>query len=409
MIEKVTERFFRYVKIDTQSAHNCTKTPSTPGQMELARLLKIEMSEIGFTKTTLSEQAYLYGFIPGTDHSKAPIGYIAHLDTSPSVSGKNVKPIRFRYDGDDILAANGSVMIRESSQLSAYTGNEIITGDGTTLLGADNKAGIAEILTACEYLIANKNTLQYPDIYVAFVPDEEIGHQLEYIDLDTFKSKIAFTIDGGEEGEIEYGCFNAYNCTISISGKNCHPGYANGKLISSIEIITIFLNTLFSQKISPNESNNDMGYIHVSSIDSNEQIGQISLIIRDFTEDGIKAKISLIETIITDCKLTMSKRFNENDFTITASYNEEYKNMESEINKHPHLMDTLKKAVIKAGATPILKRIRGGTDGSALSSMGIPCPNIFTGGINFHSTGEWIPVDSMEKAVKTIIELSCMI
>lgn len=405
MIEKVTEKFFRYVKIDTQSSEDSEHTPSTSGQMELARLLKLEMTDAGFDKSLLTENAYLYGFIAGTDKKKKSIGFIAHLDTSPAVSGKNVKPLRFRYNGGNITS-NNKIILHEDKYLAAYIGEEIITSDGSTLLGADNKAGISEIMTACEYLIKNRHSLRFPDIYVLFVPDEEIGHQLKLLDLSEFSPDKAFTVDGGKEGEIEYGCFNASGCTITVKGKNCHPGYADGKLLSSIEIISSILKLLFEMNISPNDSKNDQGFIHVTDVKSNEESGCIKMILRDFTNDGISEKTAIIKSIIEECRISTSKKFNNSDFSIKAEFKEQYKNMEYEIKKQPDLMNNLEKAVIKSGALPILKRIRGGTDGAALSARGIPCPNIFTGGYNFHSTGEWIPVSSMEKAVKTLIELA---
>lgn len=407
MRRSVTERFFNYVKIDTTSSdENSITTPSTTGQMELAELLEVELRSIGVKKITLTDNGYLYAKIDRNCDLKDSVGFIAHLDTSPAVSGKNVAPLRFRYEGGDVKDSDGKTIIKESKELLKYVGEEIITTDGRTLLGADDKAGIAEIVTACDFIIKNSATIKHRDIYIAFVPDEEIGHQLKYFDKKLFNCKSAFTIDGGEEGEVEYGCFNAYRCSITFHGRNIHPGYANGRLVSATEIISYITSSIFSMQISPNESTGDDGFIHITSVNSTEEFGELKLIIRDFTDDGIKLKMAAIDEIVERTKMLFKDKYKDYPISIEHSYTLQYKNMEGEISKYPKLLDEICKAVAKNGIKPVLKRIRGGTDGAALTMMGIICPNIFTGGHNFHSTSEWISVKSMENAVKTIINLS---
>lgn len=408
MTDKLIERFFKYIRIDTASNEKVNNTPSTPGQIVLAGILKDELSALGLKEIELTGEGYLYARLPANHSTQAaPIGFIAHLDTSDAVKSTGIKPVRFRYAGGDVVdERSGIVVVRECEELRKYIGREIITTDGTTLLGADDKAGIAIIMTAIDFLIKNTISVKHPEIFIAFVPDEEIGHQVQFFDKKKFRTNTAFTVDGGGEGEIEYANFNAVKAVVTAAGRNVHPGYASGHLINSIEMLGNFIARLSALRISPNDDFDDSGFIHPTSLESVEENGSLSLILRDFTVTGIAAKKKIIEDIIIKINEELKAKHPKFDPGMKVSYTDQYANMEDTILKDKQILDNLKNAVIKTGTVPILKKIRGGTDGAALARFGVRCPNIFTGGHNFHGKSEWIAVDGMERSVMTLVNLA---
>lgn len=399
----VVERFLRYVKYDTQSSEESETFPSTEKQKILGKVLADELKEIGMQNVELDEFGYVYAELPSnSDKDVPPIGFLAHIDTSPEVSGENVNPIIHKnYDGGKIvLPADPTQVIDpdEHPDLKEQIGNDIITADGTTLLGADNKAGLAEIIDAMRYLIQHPE-IKHGPIKVCFTPDEEVGRGTEKIRLDRFGAKYAYTVDGESLGEIENETFCADTVILKIQGFNCHPGYAKNKLVNAIKIAADFLEQLPKDKLSPETTEGREGYVHPYVLNGGVDVTTIKILIRDFEESGLKEKEEFLKNLAEKVVSKYPKA------TFKFEVQESYRNMRYVLDKHPQVVEYALQAVERAGVKPKLNIIRGGTDGSRLSYMGLPCPNIFAGEHAFHSRLEWVSVQDMQKAVDVIINL----
>lgn len=399
----VVERFLRYVKYDTQSSEESSTFPSTDKQKVLGQLLADELREIGMQNVELDEFGYVYAELPSnTNKDVPPIGFLAHMDTSPEVSGANVNPVIHKnYDGGKIvLPADPTQVIdpEEHPDLKEQIGNDIITADGTTLLGADNKAGLAEIIDAMRYLIQHPE-IKHGPIKVCFTPDEEVGRGTEKIRLDRFGAKYAYTVDGESLGEIENETFCADTVILTIQGFNCHPGYAKNKLVNAIKIAADFLEQLPKDKLSPETTEAREGYVHPYVVNGGVDVTTIKILIRDFEESGLKEK----EEFLKNLAEKVVSKYHKASFKFEVQ--ESYRNMRYILDQHPQTVQFALEAVERAGIKPKLNIIRGGTDGSRLSYMGLPCPNIFAGEHAFHSRLEWISVQDMQKAVDVIINL----
>lgn len=401
------DKFMEYVKIDTQSSETSDSYPSTQKQLDLSRILLEQLKEMGLSKVTLNEHGYVFATLPSnlaTSSQKKvpPIGFIAHVDTSPDVSGAGVKPqIHNNYQGKKIILSNDkSLEIGPESDpaINNCIGHDIITTDGTTLLGADNKAGIAEIMTALHFLASN-NDLKHGEIKIAFTVDEEVGQGTKYFDVKKFGAKYAYTIDGETAGEIENETFCADTATLQVVGINIHPGYAKNKMVNSVKIASEIIAELPKDSLSPETTEKRQGYIHPNSIEGNVEKSIVKFLIRDFTVEGLKEKEQLLE----DIKNKVLNRYPgaKAEFKVDESY----RNMRYILDDFPHVVEYAIEAIRRSGLEPVKNLIRGGTDGARLSFMGIPTPNIFTGGHNFHSKREWISVQDMEKAAETIVHL----
>jgi len=409
MKEELLERFLRYVKIDTQSKMDAKESPTTEKQFDLARLLKKELEELGLEDIELDNKCYLMATLPPNISEdelmakKVPtIGFLAHMDTSPEVSGTGVKPhIIENYDGKDIVLAgdpNQVIRVKDNPDLKSYVGKEIITSDGTTLLGADDKAGVAEIMTALSYLKSHPE-IRHGKIRVAFTPDEEVGKGTEHFDVEKFGADFAYTVDGGGIGEIENENFNAATAVIIFKGRNVHPGYAKGKLVNSIKAAAYFLSLLPQNKLSPETTEHREGYLHPISIEGNVEKTTIKMLLRDFTEKGMENLKRRVEEMV------LNTREKAQRIEVKLEFKESYKNMKIKLDERPEVVRYAVEAVKRSGVEPKLTIIRGGTDGARLSFKGLPTPNIFTGGYNFHSKLEWAALPAMEKAVETIINI----
>jgi len=395
------ERFLSYVKIDTQSDDKSETIPSTNKQFDLANIITKELKEMGMEEVELDEYCYVYATLPSNiENNKYKIGFISHIDTSPAVTSKDVNPvINKNYQGGDIvLPGDKTVIIEEDEILKKHIGEDIITSDGATLLGADDKAGIAEIIEAVKYFLDRPEEPR-PEINLVFTPDEEIGKGTLKLDTEKFSSQYAYTVDGGGDGEIEDENFNADSMTVKIKGINVHPGYAKGKLINSTKVAAEFLNSLPKDRMSPETTEKKEGYIHPSQISGKEEETTIFFIIRDFVEEELENKEQFIEKLV---KKVVDK-YEEASYEIEVE--KSYRNMKSIIDKHPEVLELAIGAIKEAGLKPRRTAIRGGTDGAKLALMGIPAPNLFTGGHNFHSKKEWISHSSLEKATDVIINL----
>ena len=398
----VVDRFLHYVSFDTQSSETSDTTPSTGKQMNLAKALKEEVEAMGLTEITLDEHAYLMATLPAnTDKAIPTIGFIAHLDTSPDMSGENVKPhIVKSYDGKDILLNKEENVILSPSmfpELSDHIGEDLIVTDGTTLLGADDKAGIAEILTAIQYLI-NHPEIQHGKIRVAFNPDEEIGMGASKFDVEKFGCEWAYTVDGGEVGELEYENFNAAGAKIKVKGLNVHPGYAKNKMINA-GLIAMEFARLLPEWERPEHTDRYEGFFHLTGMTGTVEEATLSYIIRDHSREKFEQRLKLLQDI-TD--FLNSKYFGN---LVSLEIKQQYRNMREIVEPKIHIIELAEKAMKEVGVTPIIRPIRGGTDGAQLSFKGLPCPNLFAGGLNFHGRYEFIPIQSMEKAVKTIVKI----
>jgi tripeptide aminopeptidase len=401
--DEVLERFINYIAIDTQSDENSSTYPSTENQFNLAQILRKELSELGLSKIILDNNCYLTATLESNQKtSTKTIALIAHLDTSPEVPGKNVKPIiHHNYSGNDlILSKRDNIILRvvDNPELKNKIGHTIITSDGSTLLGADNKAGIAEILSAVSYLIKNPH-IPRPDIRIIFTPDEEIGKGTQFLTKDQIGADIAYTIDGGKLGLIEDETFNAHSAEIIIRGINIHPGYAKNKMINTVKIASFIVNSLPPDRISPETTQNTEGFIHPYNMVCSVEESKINFILRDFEVSGLERYKKLLEKIINSA----TKKFpgSKIDLIITKSY----ENMKFIIDQHPQVIALALQAINESGITPQKNQVRGGTDGSKISFMGIPTPNLFTGGMNFHSIYEWISLEDMKKSVEVIVNL----
>jgi tripeptide aminopeptidase len=400
----VTERFLRYVVIDTQSDPASPTTPSTEKQKNLGRMLAAELTAMGIDDAHLDEHGYVYATIPGNTSKKVPvICFCSHMDTSPDCTGRNVKPQIVRnYGGGDItLPADPTQVIRvdEHPALKAQIGNDIITTDGTTLLGADNKAGVAEIMDAAQFLMQNPQ-VKHGTIKILFTPDEEIGRGVDKVDLEKLGADFAYTIDGETAGMIEDETFSADGATIVIEGVSTHPGFAKGKMEHAIKIAAAIVDRLPKKTCSPETTEGRQGFLHPIGISGTLEQATLALIVRDFTEAGLKEKEALLENIVKD----VMKDFPRSTYRFDVQ--EQYRNMKVVIDRHPEIIDHAMEAIRRAGLKPVRNAIRGGTDGSRLSFMGLPCPNIFAGEHAFHSRLEWVSIQDMEKAVQTIVHLA---
>jgi tripeptide aminopeptidase len=400
----VTERFLRYVTIDTQSDPDSPRSPSTEKQKDLGRVLAAELKAMGVEDAHLDEYGYVYGTIPGNTDKKVPvICFCSHMDTSPDVTGKDVKPQVWKnYRGGDItLPGDTSQVIRfaEHPALKNQIGNDIITTDGTTLLGADNKAGVAEIMDAAYFFINNPD-VKHGTIKILFTPDEEIGRGVDNVDLKKLGADFAYTMDGESAGCVEDETFSADGATITITGVSAHPGYAKGKMEHAIKIAAAIVERLPKEGCSPETTSGKQGFLHPIGIEGALEQATLSFIVRDFTEEGLKEKEVLLEGIVKDVMKDYPRS------TYTFDVKEQYRNMKQVIDRHPHVLEYAIEAIRRAGLRPMRTAIRGGTDGSRLSFMGLPCPNIFAGEHAFHSRLEWVSRQDMEKAVQTIVHLA---
>ncbi len=403
IMQDILERFISYVTIDTESDPNSDTTPSTKKQWDLANKLVEELKNIGMHDVTIDENGYVMATLPSNVKHKTPtIGFISHFDTSPDFTGANVKPqIVKNYDGKDIVLNKEKNIILSPDyfeDLLLYKGQTLITTDGTTLLGADDKAGITEIVTAMEHLIKNPQ-IKHGKIRVAFTPDEEIGRGAHKFNVKKFGADWAYTMDGSQVGELEYENFNAAGVTIKIKGKSVHPGYAKGKMINSLLIANQFLSLLPKREI-PQLTDEYQGFFHFYSIKGTIELTEIKGIVRDHDRDKFDAKKELLQQIVDDLKE------NYGDDMISVEMKDQYYNMKEKIEPVMHIVNIAEKAMEEVGVTPIIKPIRGGTDGSQLSFMGLPCPNIFAGGHNFHGKYEYVPLESMKKAVDVIVKIA---
>ena len=398
MKDKILRRFLQYAAIDTQSAEGQKDVPSTKKQFDLALVLKSQMEELGLKNVTLDDHCYLMGTLPANTGEKLPsIGFISHMDTSPDYSGRDVKPqIWENYDGGDIALPDGTVIrTSEFPEIKQYKGKTIITSDGSTLLGADDKAGIAEIMTAVEYLILHPE-IKHGDIRIGFTPDEEIGRGPDFFDVAKFGADWAYTLDGSAEGELEYENFNAASARITFKGLSVHPGYAKDKMVNSILRGVEFASSLPAWE-RPEHTEGYEGFYHLHTMDATLEKTTLVYIIRDHDRAGFEHRKKTVESLIRFFK----DKYGED--AIEGEIKDQYYNMRAEIEPVMHVIEIAEKAMLECGVTPKIKAIRGGTDGARLSFMGLPCPNIFTGGHNFHGRYEFAVVETMEKAVETIV------
>lgn len=401
MNKELVDRFLNYVSHETTSDENTGVTPSTPTQMEFAKVLAKEMQEIGMEDVSISEFGYVMGTVTANTSKSIPtIGFIAHMDTSPDMTGKNAKPrIVQHYDGGDIVLnqeANIILSPEQFPELLYYKGNDIIVTDGNTLLGADDKAGIAEIMTAMHYFI-NHPEIEHGPIRVAFNPDEEIGKGADKFDVAKFNASWAYTLDGGELGELEFENFNAAAASITFKGRNVHPGYAKNKMINSLRVANQFVSMLPRHE-TPEHTEGYEGFYHLISINGTVEETTISYIIRDHDRDRFENRKKEMQHLV-------SKINAEYPNCATLNLRDQYFNMREKILPVMHVVDIVEKSMKEINIKPKIKAIRGGTDGAQLSFKGLPCPNIFTGGHNFHGRFEYIPVQSMEKATELIVKI----
>lgn len=400
----VLERFLRYVKIDTQSDPESKTIPSTEKQKDLGKVLVEELLQMGITDAHLDEYGYVYATIPANTDKKVPvICFCSHMDTSPDSSGKDVKPlIHKNYNGSDIILPDDSNIIIKKSEhpdLQDQIGNDIITASGTTLLGADNKAGLAEIMDAANYLITHPE-IKHGIIKILFTPDEEIGRGVDKADMKKLGAEFAYTIDGEKRGTIEDETFSADGVMLTIHGVSAHPGFAKGKMESAIKAAGEILAKLPKDYLSPESTSGKEGFVHPVTVNGTIEETKIKFIIRDFTDEKLKEH----EEILHDIVKNVMKAYPNSTFSFEVT--EQYRNMKKVLDQHPQVVDYALEAIQRAGLQPIRNSIRGGTDGSRLSFMGLPTPNIFAGEHAFHSKYEWVSVQDMEKAVETIIHLA---
>lgn len=401
----IIDRFVRYVTVDTESDPNSTTTPSSENQWVLANALVQELKDIGMSEVTIDDNAYVMATLPSNvDHHVPTIGFISHFDTSPDFTGANVRPrVIENYDGKDILLNEDQNIVlspKEFDDLLLYVGNTLIVTDGTTLLGADDKAGITEIISAMEYLI-NHPEIKHGTIKVGFTPDEEIGRGAHKFEVAKFGADWAYTMDGSQIGELEFENFNAAGAKVTINGKMVHPGYAKGKMVNSMYIAQKFIKTLPAEE-TPEKTEGRDGFYHLHHFSGDVEQTQLHYIIRDHDRERFEQRKAHMRQIAEALNNELgSKR-------ITVEINDQYFNMREKIEPMMHIVDLAKEAMEAVGITPIIKPIRGGTDGSQLSFMGLPCPNIFAGGHNFHGRFEYVPVESMIKATEVIVNIAQM-
>lgn len=399
----VIERFLKYVTFDTQSDESTGVTPSTPKQMVFAQYLKTELEELGLKDISLDENGYLFATLPSNvDHEVPVVGFIAHMDTSPDMSGENVKPrIVEKYDGKDIpLCAGENIILSPANfpELLDHVGEDLIVTDGHTLLGADDKAGIAEIVGAVAYLIAHPE-IKHGDIRIGFNPDEEIGLGAHKFDVKKFGAKWAYTMDGGEVGELEFENFNAAAAKIRVKGRNVHPGYAKNKMINSLLVANEYASLLPADE-TPGTTEGYEGFYHLIGMEGEVENTVLSYIVRDHDREKFEAR----KQALLDYAAQLNEKYGEG--TVTVELKDQYYNMRQQVEPLMHIIDIAFAAMQEAGVTPKVKAIRGGTDGAQLSFKGLPCPNIFAGGLNFHGRYEFVPVQSIEKAMNVVVKIA---
>ncbi|WP_455104885.1 peptidase T [Peptostreptococcus sp.] len=401
MREKVLERFLKYTAIDTQSDPESKTSPSTSKQFDLARLLVKELEDLGLEDISLDERCYVMARLAANEEGLVPIGFIAHMDTSPDLSGKDVKPrLIENYDGGDIVLdeERGIVTsLKDYPEIGDFKGQTLIVTDGSTLLGADDKAGIAEIMTGIEFLVNNPQ-IRHGDIMVAFTPDEEIGCGADYFDVDKFGAKYAYTFDGGQVGELEYENFNAASAVVKIQGRNVHPGSAKGKMVNSIYIAGKVMEA-FPENKRPETTEGYEGFFHLNDVKGSTEETVLNYIIRDHDRAKFEDMKAFFEATISD----LSK---EHGGRISLTIQDSYYNMREVIEDHMEVVDIAVKAMENLDIEPRIIPIRGGTDGSRLSFMGLPCPNLFAGGINFHGRNEMISLEALEAGARLLIEIA---
>lgn len=401
----VTERFLRYVRIDTQSDASSPTCPSTEKQKDLGRLLAQELRDLGLADAHLDDHGYVYATVPATTGKAVPvICFCSHMDTSPDCTGTDVKPqiVRNYPGGDIVLPADPSQIIRaaEHPALVGQIGNDVITTDGTTLLGADNKAGLAEIMDAVQILLANPG-IKHGVIKILFTPDEEIGRGADKVDLKKLGADFGYTIDGESAGHLEDETFSADGVTITIQGVSAHPGFAKGKMEHALKIASRIVDRL-PKDMAPETTEDREGFLHPVGLHGGLDSATLSLIVRDFSEQGLKEKETLLEHIVRGVIVDFPRS------SYRLEIKQQYRNMKEVLDRHPAVVDNAIEAIRRAGLAPIRSSIRGGTDGSRLSFMGLPCPNIFAGEHAFHSRLEWVSVQDMEAAVRTIVHLAAI-
>jgi tripeptide aminopeptidase len=399
----VLDRFLRYVTIDTRADESSSSCPSTAGQLVLQRLLADELRALGLADVNLDEHGYLTATVPATIAGEPPaIGFIAHVDTSPEMDGANVRPIvHHAWDGRDIvLPDDPSAVLRaaDDAALAACVGHDIVTASGTTLLGADDKAGVAIAVAAAGYLIAHPEIPHGP-IRIAFTPDEEIGRGADRFDVARFGAHCAYTIDGGGAGELEYESFSADVMRVTFLGFNTHPGYARGTMVNAIKAAARFVDRLPRERLSPETTGGYDGYVHPYQMEASVDRTSVRVLLRDFVTAGLRDQQRLVEQAARDAAAEIGAR-------VTFEVQEQYRNMREVLDRHPLVVERAREAIRRAGLTPIEKPIRGGTDGSRLSFMGLPTPNVFAGEHNFHSRLEWTSRQELDLGVRTVVELA---
>jgi tripeptide aminopeptidase len=404
----VLERFLRYVRIDTQSFEGSETYPSTPKQMEILNLLAEELRGLGLADVRLDEHGYVMATVPSTLPPGHPVetptvGLLAHVDTSPDVSGANVKPqIIERYDGGVIVlpgAPEQKISPEENPTLKGSVGHTLVTTDGTTLLGGDDKAGVAEIMTAVSYLVAHPE-IPHGRLAIAFTPDEEVGRGTKFFDVKAFGAAYAYTIDGSERGGIQHETFSADSAEVVITGRSQHPGYAKGKMVNAVKLAAELVARLPKGRLSPETTEGLEGYVHPVRIQGTVEEARVNFILRDFEDEQLYGYRAYLESLIAEVKALDARA------EISISYTESYRNMREKIREVPFTVEYAYEAIRRVGLEPFSEPVRGGTDGSRLTAMGLPTPNLFTGCENYHSEREWADVDDMTKAVQMIVELA---
>jgi len=400
--ERLVERFLRYVAVDTQSDPESETFPSTAKQLTLLNLLLEEMLIMGLADVEIDPHGYVTGTIPATPgcEQKPVIGFISHVDTSPDMTGVEIKPqFVYDYDGEDIrLNESLTMRVAEFPELSFFKGHTLITTDGTTLLGADDKAGIAEIMTAAEYLMAHPE-IPHGTVRIGFTPDEEVGRGVDFFDVENFGANFAYTVDGGFEGELEYENFNAASAKIAVQGRNIHPGYAKDKMINALQVICE-INALLPAAQRPEHTEEYDGFYHLVGMNGTVEQATSEYIIRDHSREKFEAKKSYLQSVVN----LLEEKYGKGVISLTVK--DQYYNMREMVEPHPEVIGRAEKAMRLAGVVPVVRPIRGGTDGSRLSYMGLPCPNLFTGGMNFHGKFEYCSVDTMCRACKMLVHLA---
>ena len=401
--EKMLERFLKYVTFDTESCDDATVVPTTEGQFVFARFLEQELKDMGLSEVVLDDKGYLYATLPANCDEEIPVvGFIAHLDTSPDMSGKDVTPrVVTNYAGGDIVLCEKDGIVLSTAdfpEVENYKGHDLVVTDGHTLLGADDKAGIAEIVSAIAYLQAHPE-IKHGKVRIAFNPDEEIGRGAHNFNVPLFGCDWAYTIDGSCEGELEFENFNAGSASFSVQGRNVHPGYAKGKMLNALRVATAIVEAVPASE-SPECTEGYEGFYHLMGINGSVDHATVSYIIRDHNRDIFEKRMAFMKEVAGNINAQYGAG------TVELELKEQYRNMREKVEPKMHIIELAKSAMEKAGVVPVIKPIRGGTDGAQLSFMGLPCPNLFAGGVNFHSRYEFVSVQVMEKAVMTIVNIA---